>query len=194
VVLHHVIGLAFLVAAFLVSVLAYRHDTRSYAQGKRNRIAGSASFRYVYRSLQVSTLVVGVGSFESSSPVWLKMYDSPALVYAGVILGAIGLSVFVWAKQTLAAAYSPCFESYVPPGLVRSGIYAHVRHPIYSANLLLLLGLALASGSSWLFLNLLVLGAYYVPAALREEKVLSSSFPEYRLYLQESWRFLPLVA
>lgn len=190
---HHLHALAFLLAAFTLSACSYRHKGARYARGKQTRIDGGKSFRLVYRYIQVSTLVVGTAVLLTSWPVWLRVHDDPWLTYLGIAIGVIGLAGFLWAKGSLGGAYSPCFDSYVPPGVVHTGIYGYVRHPIYAANLLLVLGLFLASGSAWIAINVALLAAYYIPAALREEAALSADFAEYRHYVMRTKRFIPFV-
>ena len=79
----------------------------------------------------------------------------------------------------------------MPNQIVTAGPYNYIRHPIYTANLMLLIGLLAASGSLWLVLNLVILIAYYVPTILVEETAIKQAFPEYRQYAARTGRFLP---
>lgn len=95
--------------------------------------------------------------------------------------------------MNLGNSYSPCFDSYVPQDIVKSGIYKYIRHPIYTANILLLSSLFVASGSLLMLMNTIILAIYYIPSAYKEEKVLSERFQEYKDYQRESGMFIPKV-
>ena len=74
-----------------------------------------------------------------------------------------------------------------------NGPYAHLRHPIYTANLVLLLGFFIATGSLWLLINCGVLFAYYRRAAMYEETALMGQFPDYSEYVSRTGRFFPAI-
>ena len=131
----------------------------------------------VYRFIQLSTALVGMGSFLFDHPALLEVHDAPSLVLAGSLVSLIGLAVFVAAKSALGAHYSPCFDSYVPNAIVRDGIYRQIRHPIYTGNFLVLGGLAVATGSAWIALNFVLLLAYYNVAARTEESDVVTAAP-----------------
>jgi protein-S-isoprenylcysteine O-methyltransferase Ste14 len=174
-----------------VSAALYRHGGRRYAEGKGEPIPPARGFRWVYRYLQASTVLVAVGSQWSDHPAWLSVFRLDWLSAVGLVVSAVGLAVFVWAKRSLGRAYSPCFDSLVPQAVVSAGPYRWVRHPIYTGNLLILLGLFFASGSVWLAVNVLVTAVYYVRAAVAEERALGARFPEYAGLVARTGRFLP---
>ncbi len=184
-------GVGFVIALSLISALSYRHDGPVYRQGKSSTIPCLLGFRLVHRWIQITTAVLACASFLSDAPWLLKLPVAPAQLYCGLAIAALGLALFVWAKRTLGLHYSPCFDSYVPCGLVTSGPYAWIRHPIYTANLLGLIGLSAATGSAWLVLNTLLLAVYYVDSARREEVELSRFLAGYAEYVQRTRPFLP---
>ncbi len=77
-------------------------------------------------------------------------------------------------------------------GLVTQGIYQYIRHPIYTGDVLLLLGLELAL-NSWLVLGVPVIAVIVVWQALAEERVLAQAFPNYREYQTQSKMFIRFV-
>jgi protein-S-isoprenylcysteine O-methyltransferase Ste14 len=181
----------FVILASILSAVFYRHGGRRYAIGKSETIASARGFRWVYRYLQLSTILVAVAPQWSDHTIWIKLFSIEWLTLTGLVIASLGLAVFIWAKCSLGQAYSPCFDSLVPQSLVNNGPYRWVRHPIYTGNLLLLLGLFLASGSLWLVMNTAILAAYYYRAAVDEERALSNQFPEYAGLLARTGRFLP---
>jgi protein-S-isoprenylcysteine O-methyltransferase Ste14 len=75
--------------------------------------------------------------------------------------------------------------------LVTDGIYARVRHPMYTAVLLVMLGAIAADPRAWRVLLWLALLAVLLAKAVREEGYLRARFPEYAAYQARSARLLP---
>ncbi|MBL7109648.1 MAG: hypothetical protein ISS11_05330, partial [Candidatus Marinimicrobia bacterium] len=66
------------------------------------------------------------------------------------------------------------------------------RHPIYFANVVLLLGMFLSTGSYWILFNVGVLSIYYLFSAIKEESVLKTQFPKYIEYIKHTNMFFPI--
>lgn len=186
----------FVVAIFLVCVAGilrsfYRHKNKPYASGKTEKLASPESFKYLDPYLRASTFAFAVGSMFSDSSILLKTHHSLFAIYVGVGVGALAVALFIEAKVTLGYSYSPCFDMYMPPTIVRSGVYAYLRHPIYTANLMLLASLYISTGSLWIVLNWLILFLFYDHSAKLEEKVLCERYPEYRFYARTTDRYIP---
>ena len=90
-------------------------------------------------------------------------------------LGALGL--LAWVHATLGANFSPRLELRAEHTLIQAGPYARVRHPMYTAGLLFVVGAGLASGN-WM-VGGLPLAALLLLVALRlpdEEAMLAGRF------------------
>ena len=75
--------------------------------------------------------------------------------------------------------------------LVRNGLYAYVRHPIYSGGFFLLAGLALIRPTA-AFAAACGLGFIWLIVQARlEETDLLQRMPDYRDYMKQVPRFLP---
>jgi len=180
------IGLITLIA---VSAFFYKHADQKYKEGKASKIKSAPYFSAVYRWIQITSLVgIGLSLFDSG---FLRLWQSPSLQIVGISLSVLSISLFVHAKRTLGKNYSPCFDSYVPFQIVEVGVYKFIRHPIYTANILFLLGMLLVTGNLFQVLNLLLLTAYNIESALKEEQSLLKQFGEYRSYYARTGRFLP---
>jgi protein-S-isoprenylcysteine O-methyltransferase Ste14 len=77
--------------------------------------------------------------------------------------------------------------------LVTDGIYAHIRHPMYGAVLLVMLAALAADPRAWRIGLWLALLAVLLAKAKREESYLRKRFPEYELYQARTRRFMPRV-
>ena len=76
--------------------------------------------------------------------------------------------------------------------LIDTGLYGIVRHPMYTATLLMFLSMPIVLGSAW---ALLVFGVYpvlIIRRILNEEQVLAAGLPGYADYQQRvRWRLIP---
>jgi len=75
--------------------------------------------------------------------------------------------------------------------LVTSGLYAHIRHPLYMAELVALVGFFLQYRSWAAAAILLVVIFFQLKRMDWEERILAEAFSEYESYRLRSWRLLP---
>lgn len=187
------IGAVVLLAVCLGSALAYARDHRGrhYAEGREVQPRSVRTFRPVYAWLRISTPVAGLGGLLGDGDAWLTLRPSGPVFWAGLALAVGGFALFGHARRMLGREYAPCYDAHMPARIVAEGVYAHVRHPIYTANVTTLAGLTLATGSGWLLLNTLLLGLFCVVSAVREENALWAVSSDYRSYVLATGRFLP---
>jgi protein-S-isoprenylcysteine O-methyltransferase Ste14 len=121
-----------------------------------------------------------------------SLVPAPVSVVGDVLVAAgLGLAMLVIIQNSYAAA-----NVTVEAGqqLVSTGLYGLVRHPMYTGNVLLMLGVPLALGSYW-GLFLLVPGILVLVLRIRdEEQLLTGELSGYREYTQRvHYRMLPFV-
>lgn len=107
------------------------------------------------------------------------------LAVAGVAVGIAALAVNRPGNFNIVPELKPGAR------LATTGIYRHLRHPMYSAFLLLTLAAALTAPSLWRLAVWLALLAVLIAKARREEAYLRAAFPEYRDYAARTARLLP---
>ena len=93
----------------------------------------------------------------------------------------------------LKRGFSMYIEELEDQQLVQSGIYAHIRHPLYLGNLCLFVAcpLFLAVGWTWV---VTVLGFLGILARIRiEERFLLKHLEGYAQYREETWALIPGV-
>ena len=104
-----------------------------------------------------------------------------------IIAGAVGSLVAVsWLGRSFAV---------MPEArqLVTAGPYSIVRHPLYAAEMIGILGLMLQFKQPWaVILGLGVFILQYLRTVF-EERVLQETYPDYRDYRGKTWRFMPYV-
>lgn len=129
----------------------------------------------LYLSLAAMCVVGGLDRRHGWSSV-----PAPVCV-AGAVLVAVGLATVV--AVTVQNNYASTTVA-VEPGqkVVSTGLYGVVRHPMYTANAIMLVGLPLALGSYWA-LGFVLPGLLVLAARIRdEERLLDSELTGYREY------------
>ena len=151
------IATLFYITVGLISFIMYNKSNTNY-NSNTGKIRSLKSFMYFYKILQLSTLLACIFSFWSDSPTLIKLFNnSNFLIYLGISISGLSISLFAIARFSLGDNYSPCYDSYLPKNINTKGIYSIVRHPIYSSNILLVLGIFLSSGSLLILFNGIVL-------------------------------------
>jgi protein-S-isoprenylcysteine O-methyltransferase Ste14 len=114
------------------------------------------------------------------------------LHWLGMALGIISLAQQIWTHVTLQKNWSAAKKSGKNNVVITRGPYFWIRHPLYMALMLLLIGLSLVSGFS-LFLLLASLSIpFFNNAARKEEAIMVQQFgDEYRDYMKCTGRFFP---
>jgi protein-S-isoprenylcysteine O-methyltransferase Ste14 len=120
--------------------------------------------------------------------------DAGLLQVAGAAIYTAGLATAILGRLQLGTNWADIEAAQVfgEQTLVASGVYRYIRHPIYSGDLLLLLGFELAL-NSWLVVGMAAITPVVVRQALREEHMLAGRLPGYTAYQTRTKRFIPLV-
>lgn len=110
---------------------------------------------------------------------------------AGLASMSVGVALAVQGARDLGTNLTPMPRPLQDAQLVETGIYAHIRHPLYAAVMLLAFGWAAAMQSARAVLAAGVLAAWLDAKARREEGWLLTRFPGYTAYRTRTARFLP---
>jgi protein-S-isoprenylcysteine O-methyltransferase Ste14 len=110
-----------------------------------------------------------------------------------IALQIVAVGLMVWARVTFKWRSFHASADPTVGGLVRTGPYRYIRHPIYTAACVFGWAGALAHLSA---LSIAWGAALFVGGLTRmlcEERLLSHAFPEYRDYAKTTKRMLPYV-
>jgi protein-S-isoprenylcysteine O-methyltransferase Ste14 len=112
----------------------------------------------------------------------------------GALLTVLGLALAIWARNVIGRNWSATVVFKENHELIERGPYAYVRHPIYSALLLMILGTAVASGAPEWFVILGVAFVMLLVKARMEERMMTRHFPAaYPAYKRRVKALIPFV-
>lgn len=144
-------------------------------------------------------VLVGCGVVCAIVDFSLIALSRPPLFLSLVSLLFLGLSQLIFYAAIRATAeqrLSLAFSADLPVHLNQSGIFNHIRHPFYLSYLLTWLAAAtIVTGWPALF-ALLMMTAFYLIAAIREERKFSASplAAAYRHYQNQTGMFFPRIS
>ena len=145
----------------------------------------------VAKFIHITTIIIVCDSLLIDNFLGLEFHDNIFFTYIGISISSIAIALFISSKVTLGKNYSPCYDQRRPKSIISSGMYKYVRHPIYSSNLLLLIGTFIISGSYLMLINISILSLFYGISAYREEKYLINNFIYYKKYSKNTGMFIP---
>ncbi|WP_062076545.1 methyltransferase family protein [Demequina globuliformis] len=121
------------------------------------------------------------------APVGPQLWSSLGLALAMIVAGAVGV---VWTGRSLGGSLTP---SPVPNGvgLVARGLYRWVRHPMYTALILMCAGVAVSAGRVLCWASVFALVVFFEVKTRVEERYLVRAYEGYDAYAARTGKFLP---
>ena len=181
-------GRMLLTAALWIAFVAYWSVAAKNAAPSKST-ESVASRRFHQNLLNISLLLLFVpvpglrGRFEPLAT---------AVVVTGFALQTSGFLLAFWARRHLGRNWSGAITIAVDHQLVRSGPYRKVRHPIYTAMLMMYAGTTVVSGESHALLALaIVVGAYWRKMRLEERNLRDAFGGDYDEYCSATWALVP---
>lgn len=132
---------------------------------------------------------------QAIAPTVLPIWRNASLAQStGLLLYAAGWLVAVTGRIQLGANWQNIEEATVikRQAVVSHGLYRYIRHPIYTGDLLLIIGFELTL-NSWFLVGAIVLTPIVLRQALREETMLVQRLPGYDDYRRRTRRFIPFL-
>jgi protein-S-isoprenylcysteine O-methyltransferase Ste14 len=134
------------------------------------------------------TIAVGFGWNDAWAGV-----ARPVSAVVGIVVGVVGAVLIGRGKVDLGRAFTPLPHPRAEAGLVETGVYGLVRHPIYGGVVLLAVAWGLVRASPPALFMAVVLLAFFRLKSAREEAWLIERHPGYATYRARTKRMLPFV-
>jgi protein-S-isoprenylcysteine O-methyltransferase Ste14 len=176
-------------------VYFYRHDPRLVErrlQSKEKVSEQRLLIRLLKAAFFAAFLLPGLDyrfgwsrAFPGAVPLWLTLL-AQVLILGGLLLVFWVLKVNSFASRTIQVEAGQ--------RVISTGPYQMVRHPMYSASVVMWLSVPPALGSYFAWPAFALLIPFYVLRLLNEEKVLCQELPGYSEYcLHTRFRLVPFV-
>lgn len=137
-------------------------------------------------------LVLIASTWWTEAPAFRLLVASAALRVAGTVLLLGGLALMATSIATLGPAFRIGLDPEQRAILIRRGVYAYVRHPIYTSFLGFYAGAWLLQPNALFSILTPLAMARIVLQALREERMLAGAFGrDYEAYMKATTRFIP---
>lgn len=191
----------FLVATVIWFVL--RHPARRRAKKAAVKLSARSAREKVLMAVSLSGLGIiplayVITNLARMRHPFLAFADypfQPLLAWFGTIVFAVSLWLFRRTHKDLGRNWSVSLDIRESHKLVTQGVYARVRHPMYSAFWLWAIAQALLL-PNWIagLSGIVGFGILFFGRVFEEERMMEKAFgAEYRDYMRKTWRVLPWV-
>ncbi len=144
-------------------------------------------------ALIISAIIVG--NISSNIPFLAISLNNSLRFILGTVIIWLGLFFRFWSIKVLGKYFRTTVFIQKNHQVVRAGPYRIIRHPSYTAGLIILLGIGLAMGS-WIglfFMLLLALIGYQKRVVVEESELLKSLGKDYSDYMKITKRLIPFI-
>lgn len=184
-----------LTLAILVTILSISARFRRRADREGGALRGENGLRLVLilRLLSLVVLLPLLGYLINPAWVsWARIELPSWLRWLGAAGGALAVPLAIWVLGSIGTNISPSHATREGHQLVTHGPYRWVRHPLYSAGMVLCVSLTLLTALWTLGVGMLIPLAVLLWRTPREEARLIEAFgDEYRAYMRRTGRFFP---
>jgi len=179
---------------WLVFLWSYLPESRIVRAAKRNQTATDS------KSLQVIMVVQGLGYMLAFMLCWwaparIAPHHEAIVFYVGVATIIAGSLLRRHCWRMLGASFTGDVRARPDQEVVNRGAYHYVRHPSYTAGIMLSLGVAISLGS-WLSVATILIGSTigYINRINVEERTLAGVIGQpYVEFMRTRKRLIPFV-
>ncbi len=118
-----------------------------------------------------------------------------ALFVAGILMIVLGSLLRRYCWRTLGEFFTGDVKAKPDQPVITSGPYHWVRHPSYTAGMMMFIGIGLALGSwlSFALLTVATIATYSYRVAVEERVLLETIGEPYGSYMKQRKRFIPYI-
>jgi protein-S-isoprenylcysteine O-methyltransferase Ste14 len=148
-----------------------------------------------FRLLMIGSPLALAAAGAASYAPWLTISEPVVAVVAGMLLIIAGAVLRRYCFRALGTSFTGVVVVKDGQQLVQSGLYRYVRHPSYTAAMIMYTGVGLAL-ESWLSLGILFMAHCYLygrRTRVEEQALVATLGRAYLDYMQRTKRFIPFV-
>jgi protein-S-isoprenylcysteine O-methyltransferase Ste14 len=185
----------FLLSASMAAMSYYlfKHDPALFERRMRSgpRAESRTSQKIIQAALMGFLVAILIVAGLDHRFGWSRL-PTPIVLIANAAVVASFAIMFIVLRENTFAGSTIGVES--GQRVITTGMYAHVRHPMYAGGLLGIAVMPLALGSAWAIPLVIPLFAGIVARILDEERLLAAELPGYEAYRRTvRWRVVPMV-
>ena len=194
--MNHEDALRAVLAAVLLLVLPIGLRYRIKSQATGEKLDRRQEGMFILATLRPAGAVVWFGLIAwMINPAWLAWASVPLPLWArwtGVGLFGVGCALLMWTFRCLGSNLTDTVVTRQSHTLVVHGPYRWIRHPLYAAAALLIVGISLVTANWFLLVTgVVVLSLLIIRTRAEEENLVARFGHGYRTYMQRTGRFLP---
>jgi protein-S-isoprenylcysteine O-methyltransferase Ste14 len=181
-------------AAYVWSFLPEWKVVRGGVQGARSADSkDGGSIRILLGGMWIALMLGFLLSFAKAGS-FPRGAQVPVFVI-GVALIILGSLLRRWCFRTLGQYFTGDVKASVDQPVIRTGPYRFVRHPSYTAGIMMFTGIGLALGSwfSFLLITIASIATYWYRVTIEERALLGTIGEQYASFIKERKRFIPYV-
>ena len=113
----------------------------------------------------------------------------------GVALLILGSLLRRWCFRALGQYFTGDVKASVDQPVIRTGPYRYVRHPSYTAGIMMFTGIGLALGNwfSFVLITIASIATYWYRVTIEERALLGTIGEQYASFMKERKRFIPYI-
>jgi protein-S-isoprenylcysteine O-methyltransferase Ste14 len=113
----------------------------------------------------------------------------------GLALLILGSLLRRWCFRTLGEYFTGDVKARTDQPVIRTGPYRYVRHPSYTAGIMMFTGIGLALGNwfSFLLITIASIATYWYRVTIEERVLLGTIGEPYASFMKERKRFIPYI-
>jgi protein-S-isoprenylcysteine O-methyltransferase len=181
-------------AAYVWSFLPEWKVVRGGVQGARSADSkDGGSIRILLGGMWIALMLGFLLSFAKAGS-FPRGAQVPVFVI-GAALIILGSLLRRWCFRTLGQYFTGDVKASVDQPVIRTGPYRFVRHPSYTAGIMMFTGIGLALGSwfSFLLITIASIATYWYRVTIEERALLGTIGEQYASFIKERKRFIPYV-
>jgi protein-S-isoprenylcysteine O-methyltransferase Ste14 len=166
-------------------------DARQSAKSADSKDRGSIGFLL---TVQMMALIIAYPVAFVHAWSFPERAQLPLFV-AGVLMIFFGSLLRRYCWRTLGRYFTGDVQARRDQPVIRSGPYKWVRHPSYTAGMMMFIGIGLALGNwvSLVLLTVATIAAYGYRVRIEEKALLETIGEPYGTYMKERKRFIPYI-